>query len=244
MELAAALGMGLLAGVVSGLLGVGGGIVLTPFLHYVGGRSWSDSVALSLFVIALQSPMGVWRHAKKGAVDWRLAGLLAVAGVVGVALGDRALTHLTVPALKAFFAGLMLFAAWRLGGGAVRAASTARWPALPIGLGAGFVSRILGVGGGVLTVPTLSLLGTPAHVAVGTSLVAVFTNAAIASGANLARGLAWTDGIVLAAGAIAGSVLGVRAAHALPEKRLRRVVAVALTLVAGLVLVDVLRNGL
>ena len=234
--------LGAVAGIISGLLGVGGGIVLTPFLHYVGGRPWPEAVALSLLVIAIQSPIGVWRHARKGVVDWRLAVPLTGAGALGVGLGDRALPHLPVPLLKALFASLMLFAAWRLGR-EVRA-RTLRGAAALVGLGAGFVSRILGVGGGILTVPALTLAGTPTHVAVGTSLVAVFTNAALATGANLSRGLAWSEGVVLAVGAVAGTFLGVRLAHGLPEVKLKRVVAIALVAVAALVVLDVLRNGL
>ncbi|MGB1587120.1 MAG: sulfite exporter TauE/SafE family protein [Thermoplasmatota archaeon] len=235
--------IGLLAGALSGLLGIGGGIILTPFLHYGAGLPWVDAVALSLFVIAVQSPIGIWRHARRGVVDWRLAWPLALAGAAGVWLGDQALPHLPVLGLKAFFVALLAFAAWRLG----RVAAPRQVPALlpvAVGLGAGFVSRILGVGGGILTVPALRLGGTATHVAVATSLVAVFTNAALATGANLARGLAWQGGVVLAVAAIVGSLGGVRLAHALPEQGLRRVVQGGLAVVAGLIALDVLRNAL
>jgi uncharacterized membrane protein YfcA len=84
----------------------------------------------------------------------------------------------------------------------------------------------------------LALAGIAAHVAVGTSLVAVWTNAALASSVNLAQGLAWQAGIPLAVAAIAGAPLGVRAAHALPERALRTVVSGGLAAVAFIVLLD------
>lgn len=236
----AALLVGLLAGIISGLLGVGGGIILTPYLHYIDNRPWSESIALSLFVIAIQSPVGVWRHARKGAVGWRIAAPLAITGAAGVWLGDLALPHMPVPSLKLLFAGVLGFAAWRLGRRVTGNAPA--WIGWPVGAAAGFISRILGIGGGVVTVPALGLAGVATHVAIGTSLVAVFTNAALVSGASLARGLDVAPAIWLAAGALVGSVVGVRAAHALPEQRLRRVVGVALVVVALLVAVDAVRN--
>lgn len=234
--------VGIIAGIVSGLLGVGGGIVLTPVLHYGLGLPWVDAVALSLLVIAVQSPVGVWRHARKAAVSWRMAVPLVVSGALGVFVGDRLLPHLPVAGLKLLFAGLMLLAAWRLGRIVVRPGTPDVGLLAGVGFAAGIVSRLLGVGGGIITVPMLGLLGVPVHLAVGTSLVAVFTNAAVATGANLARGLDWTGGLLLALGAVVGTFVGVWTAHALPEARLRRVVAMALVSVAVLVAIDALGN--
>lgn len=232
------LATGIAAGTLSGLMGVGGGIVLTPVLHYLLGRPWPEAVALSLLVIAVQSPLGVHRHARKGAVSWRAALPLVVGGALGVAVGHWLLPRTPVPWLKLLFGLLMAGAAWRL----VARPPAPRTDDLPlvgaaaVGVGAGLVSRLLGVGGGIVTVPALTLLAVPVHVAVGTSLVPVFTNAGLASGANLAGDLAWQDGIVLAAGALGGTLLGVRAAHALPERGLRRVVAGGMAVVATIII--------
>lgn len=233
--------VGALAGLVSGLLGVGGGIVLTPVLHYGLGMTWPEAVALSLFVIAVQSPIGVWRHRRLSAVSWRMAIPLTLAGAVGVAIGHLALPHIPVAILKAAFALLLIVAAWRLGRKVVPRTDAHPWPVLAgVGIGAGVVSRLLGVGGGIITVPALGLLGVPVHLAVGTSLVAVFTNAAVATGANLAIGLDWMRGVPLAIGAIGGAVAGVKLAHALPPARLRSVVGVAMVVVAISILIEAL----
>lgn len=227
--------VGLAAGIVSGLLGVGGGIVIVPVLHYIVGLEWPEAVALSLFVIAVQAPVGVWRHARKEAVSYRIAVPMVLGGAVGVAVGHVLLPVVPVVALKLGFAGLLVFGAWRLHAGRPKPhAANAPIPVLvAVGLGAGLVSRLLGVGGGIVTVPLLGILGTPVHLAVGSSLVPVFTNAAVASGANLAEGLAWRAGIPLAIGAVAGSLAGVRIAHALPEAHLRKVVGIGMLAVAA-----------
>ncbi len=235
MEWAILLAAGLAAGIISGLFGVGGGIVMTPVLHYILGFSWVDAVALSLFVIMVQSPVGLWRHHKKGAVAWRTGAALAAGGVAGVLVGHWLLPQLHIPWLKLAFALLLAFAAYQMTR-RYHSDSTklAPRPAVLVALGAaaGLVSRLLGVGGGILTVPILVLMGVPAHVAVGSSLVPVFTNALLASAVNLATGLAWLQGVPLAIGAVVGATVGVWAAHALPERGLRGVIAGGLVLVA------------
>lgn len=238
---------GLAAGVVSGLMGVGGGIVMTPVLHYFVGLGWTDAVALSLFVIAVQSPVGIWRHHRKGAVSMRVAGPLVVGGAVGVVLGIWLEPRIGVPVLKAAFAVLMVAAGYRLVDPLPARRTNALDDAAPstVGLGvmgaaAGVVSRLLGVGGGIVTVPMLVLGGVVVHVAVASSLVPVWTNAAVASGFNLAGGLDWMQGLPLAIGAVVGAPLGVSAAHRLAAEGLRKVVASGLLVVALLVLVDAL----
>ena len=230
---------GLAAGVVSGLLGVGGGIVIVPVLHYLLGIPFADATALSLFVIMVQAPIGLWRHHGKGAVDWRLGAWLTVGGVGGVVLGRWLQPQIEVPWLKLLFGVVMAFAAYRLILRAKPHDGRRAHPGVIVTLGfvAGIVSRLLGVGGGILTVPVLALLGVPAHVAVASSLVPVWSNAAIASIWSLVEGLDWRMAVPLAVAAVAGAPLGVMAAHALPETRLRQVVATTLAAVAVLIIV-------
>lgn len=236
MEWPILLAAGLAAGLVSGLFGVGGGIVLTPVLHYILGYAWADAVALSLLVITVQAPLGIYQHARRDAVRPRLALPLATGGLGGVLLGAWLLPRIQVPWLKLAFAALMVFAAWRMVGRIQARRDEGRGLNAPLllalGFAAGVVSRLLGVGGGILTVPVLALLGVPAHLAVGTSLVSVWTNATFATVLNLIAGIDWTDGVLLAAGALAGVPAGVWAAHALPETGLRRVIAGGLTVAA------------
>lgn len=234
--LLALLAAGGLAGVLSSLFGIGGGIVLVPVLHYLLGFAWVDATQLSLVAIMVQSPTGVWQHARRGAVDWRVAVPLAVAGLLGVLLGDALQPRIAVPWLKVLFAVLMGLAALRLAVPQPPVAEQARRLGLPglaaLGLFAGVIAKLLGIGGGLVTVPILTLTGLPVHLAVGSSLVPVFTNAAVASAQAFAQGLAWLPAVPLASGALVGVPFGAALAHAMKEQGLRRVFAAGLVLAA------------
>lgn len=230
------LAAGGLAGVLSSLFGIGGGIVLVPVLHYVLGFGWVEATQLSLVAIMVQSPTGVWQHARRGAVDWRVAAPLAVAGLLGVFIGDALQPRIAVPWLKVLFAALMALAALRLAFPQPPTVEGARRLGVPglaaLGLFAGVIAKLLGIGGGLVTVPVLALTGLPVHLAVGSSLVPVFTNAAVASAQAFAHGLAWLPAVPLALGALAGVPFGAALAHSLKEAGLRRVFAVGLVLAA------------
>lgn len=233
-HLAILVGVGVGAGFLSALFGIGGGIAMVPALHYGLGYAWPQATAVSLAAIAITTPTGVYQHARRGAVDWALAWPLAVGGVGGVAAGAWLQPRIDVPWLKVLFAGLMALAAWRL----VRPSLHARWRTrhwaflLALGVACGVVSKLLGIGGGLLSVPALALTGTAIHAAVGSSLVPVFTNAAFASADHLAQGVDLRPALALAVGGLAGVPFGARAAHGLADQGLRRVFAVALTLAA------------
>ena len=239
MDWTAILGLlaaGALAGVLSSLFGIGGGIVLVPVLHYLLGFGWVEATQLSLVAIMAQGPTGVWQHARRGAVDWRVALPLALAGLLGVVIGDVLQPLVAVPWLKVLFAALMALAALRLAVPQPPVAPEAKPLGLAglsvLGLAAGIVAKLLGIGGGLVTVPVLTLTGLPVHLAVGSSLVPVSTNAAVASGQALAHGLDWLPAVPLALGALAGVPFGARLAHSLKEQGLRRVFAVGLVLAA------------
>ncbi|HUR25615.1 MAG TPA: sulfite exporter TauE/SafE family protein [Candidatus Thermoplasmatota archaeon] len=230
------LAAGAVAGVLSSLFGIGGGIVLVPVLHYLLGFEWVEATQLSLVAIMVQSPTGVWQHARRGAVDWAVAFPLAMAGLLGVVIGDVLQPLVAVSWLKVLFATLMALAAMRLAvpqpPPAPDARPLGRVGLYLLGLFAGIVAKLLGIGGGLVTVPVLALTGLPVHLAVGSSLVPVFTNAAVASGQALAHGLDWRPAVPLALGALAGVPLGAHWAHALKEQGLRRVFAAGLALAA------------
>lgn len=226
--------LGAAAGFLSTLFGIGGGVLIVPVLVYVAGLDFPTATAVSLMAMLAHPPLGVYQHARRGAVNWRLALLLAVGGAVGVAAGIILAPHVPIPWLKLLFAVVMLAAAWRL---VARPAATAPAAAtastlLALGVVAGLVSRLLGVGGGLVTVPVLVLLGNAVHTAVGSSLVAVFTNAALASAVSLQAGADWHPAAPIAFGAVCAATFGTRAAHRLDAKPLSRLFAAALTVAA------------
>jgi uncharacterized protein len=218
--------VGACAGLASTLFGIGGGIVMVPMLVYGLGLGFREATAVSLLAMAVPVPTGVWLHARRGAVDWGLAARMAVGGAAGVAAGAWLQPRLPVPTLKLMFAGLMLLAAFRM----VRPLAPregAPHPAYVVGAGAvaGVASKLFGIGGGLLTVPLLVLAGTPILAAVGSSLVPVFSNAALASAQALAAGLDWAPAVPLAIGAVATMPLGTRLAHRAGAPALKRAFA-------------------
>ena len=117
MDIALAIGLGLLAGVVAGLFGVGGGILFVPTLTLGLGLSQIHAEATSLLAIIPTVIAGTWRQQRYGNVRWRPAliiGLAAIGGVeAGVALAEELPQHI----LRKLFGALMLAVAaqiaWR-----------------------------------------------------------------------------------------------------------------------------------
>ena len=172
--------LGAFAGVLAGLLGVGGGIILVPAFFYAFSALGFDSPQLmqvclgtSLATIIVTSLRSVLAHNKKDAVDWEILKSWFVGIAIGAAVGVAVASTLRSDVLQAIFGGLaicvglyMAFgsAEWRLGpqmpGGVARAVLS---PIL------GFLSVLMGIGGGSFGVPTMTLFGVPIHRAVATA---------------------------------------------------------------------------
>ena len=172
--------IGAFAGVLAGLLGVGGGIVLVPAFFYAFSALGYDSpqlmqvcLATSLATIIVTSLRSLNSHNKKGAVEWDILRGWGLGIVIGAIIGVAVATQLRSVVLQALFGGLgicigvyMAFGKsdWRLGSempkGAFRAVGS------PI---IGFLSVLMGIGGGSFGVPTMTLFGVPIHRAVATA---------------------------------------------------------------------------
>ncbi len=172
--------LGAASGVLAGLLGVGGGIILVPAFLVVFTVLGFDSpevmqmcLATSLATIVVTSVRSVLAHDKRGAVDWVVLKTWAPGLVLGALLGVLTASVLGSAVLQVIFAilagvvgGYMTFGRrnWRLGRrmpvGVLRAALSAV---------TGFLSVLLGIGGGSFGVPIMSLHNVPIHKAVGTA---------------------------------------------------------------------------
>ncbi len=248
--------IGAFAGVISGLLGVGGGIVLVPAFFYAFTALGYDSpqifqicVATSLATIVVTSVRSVLSHNRKGAVDWDILRTWAPGIIIGAILGVIAATHLKSVVLQAIFGvlGVVIGAYlglgrsdWRLG------------PAMPRGVTRallspviGFFSVLMGIGGGSFGVPTMSLYNVPIHRAVATAagfgvIIAVPSVAGFllldippAGRPPLTFGAVNLVAFVLIiAMTLLTAPLGVKLAHAMDPKPLKRIFAVFITLVA------------
>ena len=171
---------GAVGGIISGLLGVGGGIVIVPVLFEIFGLLGIDpsvrmhlAVGTSLATIIPTSITSARAHAKRGSVDRGILLKLAPPVFVGVIIGTLIAGPLKGQVLTAVFATAALVVSIYMG------FSRDNWrlaEQLPggFGLGAigssiGTVSVLMGIGGGTLGVPTMTLFNVPIHRAVGTA---------------------------------------------------------------------------
>lgn len=249
--------IGGVAGVLAGLLGVGGGIVLVPaFFYAFSGLGYNSPelmricLATSLATIIVTSARSVHSHNKKGAVDWDILKTWAPGIAIGAFIGVLAVAQLRSAFLQGIFGVLgfciglyMAFGnnAWRLGDQMPKAG--ARAILSPV---VGFLSVLMGIGGGSFGVPLMTLYGTPIHRAVATAagfgaLIAVpsvlaflfvpispevrppFTIGAVNFGAFA----------VVVCMTLITAPLGAKLAHAMDPKPLKRVFAFFLLLVAA-----------
>jgi uncharacterized membrane protein YfcA len=183
--------LGLVAGFLGGLFGVGGGILIVPalvlFLHMDQRLAHGTSLA-AVLPIAIASLIGYTLADK---VDWPVGALLAIGAVGGAVIGTHILHVLPQRVLGYVFAGFLLLTAIRL---VVDHASALGRSELTvgragvlvlIGLVTGILAGLLGVGGGIVMVPAMIVLfGIPAVVAKGTSLAVIVPTAVMGTWRN------------------------------------------------------------
>jgi uncharacterized membrane protein YfcA len=194
-DLVRAGGIGAVAGGLSGLFGVGGGILIVPGLVLLLGMAQRRAHATSLAAIVPIAVAGTAGYAVAGAVAWLAAGLLAAGGALGAVLGTQALRRIPERALRITFAAFLLVAAGAL---PFEVTAAERVPSIDVvagmllvvvGMVAGAMAGLLGIGGGIVMVPGLALLaGVPQSVAKGTSLLVIIPTALVGTVRNVSHG--------------------------------------------------------
>ncbi|MBT9463881.1 sulfite exporter TauE/SafE family protein [Hydrogenophaga sp.] len=260
----ALLATGLVAGVLAGLLGVGGGIVIVPVLYHLFTLLGIDesvrmhvAVGTSLATIIPTSIMSSRAHRKRGSLDAALLKKLMPGVVVGVIVGAIASGFLSGHVLTAVFATVALLVAlnmafkrdgFALADGLPGTAGTAL-----LGSGIGGVSTLMGIGGGTLSVPILNALRVPMHTAVGTgamlgTLISVpGALAFVLNGLDVPNRPPFSVGYVNLLGfalivpaTLATTGWGAKLAHSINARRLRQVFAMFLALTAARMFVGLL----
>ncbi|MDR0847788.1 MAG: sulfite exporter TauE/SafE family protein [Propionibacteriaceae bacterium] len=187
--------VGLVAGFLSGLFGIGGGTVIVPALVFVGLTQRRAS-ATSLVAIIPTAIVGVTTYALSSNVNYVAALLLAVGMVIGAQAGSFLLSRLPEKALRWAFVGFLVlvivqqlvFIPSRDSEVAINVASGLGL--LVLGIVTGSLSGLLGIGGGIIVVPALALLfGASDLVAKGTSLLMMIPGAASGTYSNIRRKL-------------------------------------------------------
>lgn len=255
---------GVVGGLVAGMLGVGGGIVIVPVLYHVlAGLGVDESVRMqvavgtSLATIIPTAISSLRAHNKKGVVDWALLRAWVIPMIVGVGIGTMLAGMVSGPNLALIFAIVAIPVAinmafgkdsWRLA------------HAIPAGHGGwaiagsiGWLSAMMGIGGGTLGVPTMSLCNYPIHRAVGTAsafgvIIAIPGALGMMAGGWGAHGLPpYSLGyvnllgfILIAPVSALMAPVGARTAHMIDRKRLRRVFALFIAITAARMLLNAL----
>jgi uncharacterized protein len=242
--------LGTLTGTLSGLLGIGGGLLMVPALTILG-VPLVQATATSLVGVFLSAFSGSVQNLRTGDLNWRVSLVLAAFGIftaqAGAWLGDRIPDHW----LSLAFAGLLLLTIYLMNlrqslktrPTPANVYPTPRFaPTAGIGLLAGLLSGLLGVGGGLVMVPLQMLfLSEPIKSAIRTSLGAIVAIAISALAQHAWNGnVLWIPGLCLGVGGIVGAQLGSRLLPKLPDRTVNLMFRVTLILLAIYMVVRVL----
>ncbi len=223
-------GVGILAGVLGGLVGIGGSTIMLPIMYFSLGFPETIAIGTGLFVVIFTSVSGGYGHIVRKNADSRAAVRLAFGGVIGVLLGSWLFTLLAdktallglilgivflVPAVNMIREGLFSRGSDTPAGVEIGGST---WSLALFGVGVGILTGVTGLGGGFALVPGLIyLFGAPVYVTMGTSLAAILPMAIIGGGIKLAQGyVALGAGIVLALGSVIGAQVGAATIRYIP----------------------------
>lgn len=246
------LALGLATGFLAGLLGIGGGMLMVPFLTIILGQrgvpahlAVKMAIATSMATILFTSLSSVRAHHRRGAVRWPLVRGMAPGIVLGGLLaGAGAFALLKGQVLAAVFGLFVSFSATQM----LRNKKPAPSRQMPgpagqtaAGSGIGFVSGLVGAGGGFVSVPFMTWCNVPIHQAVATSAALGFpialanTVGYIIGGWHLPAAVPGAFGYlylpalgVIALASVSMAPLGARAAHAMDVAQLKKAFAVLL----------------
>lgn len=249
----AMLAVGLAAGVMSGMFGIGGGVVIVPILVTLFGFGLQEAVGTSL--AALLMPVGifaVYAYYRAGKLKLPIALWVALGMVIGATLSAQMAIGLDKDLIQKAYAVFLLFVGWRFAEPrkwwAERRATTpppvapvsepkttAWYVLLAIGFGAGIMSGLFGVGGGIIIVPALvGLLHFDQKLASGTSLGALLLPVGLGAAASYYNaGLLNVDAAVFVAlGLTIGALGGARLALRMSSSSVKRLYGLFLLVIA------------
>jgi uncharacterized protein len=255
----ALLAMGCFGGFAAGLLGIGGGMVLVPFITMIfTARGFAPhlvvhmAIATSLATILFTSMSSMRAHHRHGAVLWSVARLLAPGIVVGSWIGPWIGKQMDTATLSLCFGAFVAFSATRMLSDK-RPEGARPLPGMAGMLAAGGVigmlSGLLGAGGGFVSIPFMTWRGVRIHNAVATSAALGFPIALAGTVANVfygwntpglpagALGFVWLPALaIIVVASMTVAPLGARLAHRLPVARLKRIFACILYALAAYML--------
>ena len=236
----ALIGIGLLGGFLSGVFGIGGGILMVPLLVLLLKVDQRHASALSLAAVLPAAIVGSITYGVQGHVDILAAAIIAVGGIAGALIGTRLLRTLPLGWLRWGFVVLLVLVAIRMFIDVPEGTEHFEFTVLSViglvalGLVVGIASGLFGIGGGVIIVPSLiGLFGIGELIAKGTSLLAMVPTSITGTISNWRSKLVKPlEGLIMGAAAAAASFPGVLVAHQLPA-RVSNVLFAILVLIAA-----------
>jgi uncharacterized membrane protein YfcA len=240
---AAAIGLGIAAGVFGGMFGVGGGLVMVPGMVLLMSMTQHRAHATSVAAIVAAAAAALVPMALDGQVHWPAAGVLLAGGLTGAYGGARLIDRISPIWLARAFVAIVIAAALRMGLSGPGAAAgppaadlgiAAALGLLAAGLAAGSLAAVLGIGGGLVYVPALvALFGFVQHQAQATSLAVIVPTTLLAAVVHIRAGrVDLRRAAALGTGGVLGGVLGATSALAIDGLALRRMFAVILVIAA------------
>jgi uncharacterized membrane protein YfcA len=251
IELVTYIGLGVAAGLLAGLLGVGGGIVIVPMLtftfafqHFPPEHIQHLALGTSLATIVFTSIASFRAHHAKGSVDWSIVKRISPGILAGTFSGSWIAAMLSGNFLKGFFVLFTFFVAWQLLSDAAPKASRqipGRAGLLGTGVIIGCISSLVGIGGGSMSVPFLIWCNLNARTAIGTSAAIGFPIAFSGTLGFMLNGLKapglppYSIGYIylpalagIATTSFLAAPLGAKLAHNLPVAKLKKGFAILL----------------
>ncbi len=234
--LAALIGFG--SGVASGAFGIGGALLSTPGIRVLLATPAMTAVGTTLPVIVPTAMVGLMAYIRGGHVRFKLAAVAAAAGGVSAVLGAYTTEYLEGELLLILTAGLIFVLALRM----LPAKPSLKPPRIPqtvpvylaVGAVSGFLSGLLGLGGGLILVPAFTVLfRLPVKTALGTSLAVVAAQAIPGTVVHSTLGnIDWRIAGGLFIGVVPGARIGSKLAVAAEDTKLRLLVGLGMAVLA------------
>ena len=206
--------IGLIAGVLSGIFGVGGGFIMVPLFVlwlYLEQKNAHATSLVAIIFVAIAAAVG---YVSSHNVNWNFAGLIFIGGIIGTFIGVRIFNSISQTLLRNVFSLVLIAVAIRL-----------LWSSTPhqlftgkladlvlvvIGILSGTLSGLLGIGGGIIIVPALIMCsGVQPEVARGTSLIVIIGTALLGSVLHNRSGhINWKVGVLTGLAGVPAAIVG------------------------------------
>lgn len=228
--------LGIAVGMLGALMGLGGGIIVVPVFMLGLSYSVTETVGTAMAIVFLNALSGAWAYSRQGTMLKKIALSFGMATVPGAVLGSYVSEYFSGELFQALFGVVLLLTAVNMLFKLKTAEAAAPYEAsaghirlgMAFSLAVGFVSSVLGIGGGILHVPFMQqVLKMPIHTAIATSTGTLAISSLVGLLAHGAMGhVLWTEAVLTGIGALLGAQLGALGAQRLSAKRLTAAFAI------------------